>query len=425
MPGILILGAQWGDEAKGKFTDLLASEADVVARYQGGDNAGHTVVIGSETYKFHLIPSGILRPQTLCALGNGMVINPRRLVAEMDELAGRGVDVSPARLKISRQAHILMPYHPVLDGASESALGQQAVGTTRRGIGPAYADKAARQGLRMWDMLRDDFRQRVKTAVERKNLWLERIYDLPVLDAEDIANEFAAYAERLRPYIADVSSLLDEAYRAGKTLLYEGAQGTLLDLDHGTYPYVTSSWTGVGGALIGLGLGPQHLDRIIGVVKAYQTRVGAGPFPTELEDSMGDHLVDHGHEYGTTTGRRRRTGWLDLVTVRYAARINGVQELALAKLDVLSGLNVLKTCVAYQVRGKRTEDFLADGELLAECQPVYVEIDGWEEAITGIRSWEKLPPATRRYVEHIEKVTGLPVTMISVGPEREQTIHRR
>jgi len=424
MPGTLILGAQWGDEGKGKITDLLARRADIVARYQGGDNAGHTVVVGDETFKLHLIPSGILYPNVLCLLGNGLVINPRRLLEEMEALAERGVDVSAGHLKISRQAHLIMPYHPILDGASEAALGGKQIGTTGRGIGPAYTDKVARQGLRMQDMLRDDFPARVVAAVERKNIWLEQVYGQPSLDARAIADEFARYAERLGPHITDVSALLDDAHRAGKRILFEGAQGTLLDIDHGTYPYVTSSSPTVGGALVGLGIGPQHLDRIVGVVKAYQTRVGAGPFPTELRDSIGDHLVDHGHEFGTTTGRRRRTGWLDLVTVRYAARINGLQEIALTKLDVLSGLNQLRACVAYRLHGKRIKGFPADGELLTHCEPEYVELDGWEAEITAAKTWDDLPATARAYVQHIEEITGVPVTMVSIGPEREQTVRR-
>lgn len=424
MPGTLVLGAQWGDEGKGKIIDMLADKADVVARYQGGDNAGHTVVVGGKIYRFHLIPSGILHPEAICVLGNGMVINPRRLLAEMDELAEQGVDISPARLKISLQAHVLMPYHLALDGASERALGARALGTTQRGIGPAYADKASRTGLRMQDMLRGDWHTRVRRAVEQKNIWLERVYGAEPLDAAAIADEFEGYAERIRPYIADTSRLLDEAYHAGKELLYEGAQGTLLDLDLGTYPFVTSSAPTVGGALLGLGISPRHLDRIIGVAKAYQTRVGSGPFPTELTDEVGDHLVEHGREYGTTTGRRRRAGWLDLVTLRYAARVNGLQELALTKIDVLSGLNTLKVCVAYRFREKRVEDWPPDAEMLAECQPEYTELNGWEETLSEARSWKELPSQVRAYVEYVEQFTGVKVTFISVGPEREQTIYR-
>jgi adenylosuccinate synthase len=424
MPGTLIIGSQWGDEGKGKITDMLASETDVVARYQGGDNAGHTVVTKEETYKLHLIPSGILYPDVLCVLGNGVVINPANLINEMDELASRGANVSPERFKISRQAHLIMPYHIVLDGASEAALGKQKIGTTQRGIGPTYVDKVARIGLRMLDMLRPDFRAQVMDLVTRKNLWLESLYDEPTLNHTAVAEEFVRYANRLRPYIADTSVLLYDAYQEGQDLLYEGAQGTLLDIDHGTYPYVTSSSPTAGGAVTGLGIGPDCLDRIIGVVKAYQTRVGAGAFPTELTGAIGDHLVEQGHEFGTTTGRRRRCGWLDLVTIRYAVRINGLDEIALTKLDVLSGLQTLKVCNAYEMDDERWVHWPADGELLARCEPVYEELVGWNEDITGATTWDELPEAARRYVEHIERVVDVPVTMISVGPEREQTIYR-
>ncbi len=424
MPGTLILGAQWGDEAKGKITDMLASKADVVARYQGGDNAGHTVVAGGKTWKFHLIPSGILYPRVLCVLGNGMVINPQRLLAELDGLAAGGVDISPARLKISRQAHLILPYHLILDGASEAALGEAKIGTTKRGIGPAYMDKMSRQGLRVWDMLRPDFRQRVIAAVERKNIWLEQVYAEPVLDAQSVADEYEGYAERLRPYIADTSPLLYAAYTAGKELLYEGGQGTLLDIDHGSYPYVTSSSASAGGAASGLGIGPRCIDRIIGVAKAYQTRVGSGPFPTELTDDIGDHLVEQGQEYGTTTGRRRRCGWLDLTTLRYSARVNGLTELALTKLDVLTGLNRLKTCNVYEVGGERWSEWPADAEALGACGPVYEEFEGWEEDVAASSTWEGLPAEAQTYVTHIERTVGVPITMVSVGPDREQTIYR-
>ncbi|NLS78640.1 MAG: adenylosuccinate synthase [Chloroflexi bacterium] len=423
MPGTLIIGAQWGDEAKGKITDMLASKADIVARYQGGDNAGHTVVVGGQTWKFHLIPSGILYPRVLCVLGNGMVINPKRLWEELDSLSARGVDISPSRLKISRQAHLIMPYHLALDGASEAALGQAKIGTTKRGIGPAYMDKMSRQGLRAWDMLRPDFRQRVIRAVEQKNIWLERVYAEPTLDPQAVADEYAGYAERMRPYIADISPLLYDAYVAGKELLYEGGQGTLLDIDLGSYPYVTSSSASAGGAAAGLGIGPRCIDRIIGVAKSYQTRVGSGPFPTELLDEIGDHMVDRGAEFGTTTGRRRRCGWLDLATLRYSARVNGLTEIALTKLDVLSGLNRLRTCNAYQVGGETWTDWPADGEALEGCAPVYEELPGWEEDL-AVSAWEELPAETRAYIAHIEQRVGVPVKLISVGPDRDQTIYR-
>ena len=422
MPLMVVVGAQWGDEGKGKITDMLAREADFVARYQGGDNAGHTVVVGGETFKLHHIPSGILYQSVTCVLGNGMVINPGHLLEELEALAARGVDVSPPRLKISGRAHLIMPYHIALDGAGEKVRGQKALGTTKRGIGPTYSDKAARRGLRLQDMLEEDFPQKVRQAVKAKNLLLERLYSQPPLEAEALAEEYAAYAQRLRPYIVDTSLLLDEACRAGKKILCEGAQGTLLDLDHGTYPYVTSSSPVAGGALTGLGLGPKWVERVIGVVKAYQTRVGSGPFPTELHDEIGDRLVEAGHEYGTTTGRRRRTGWLDMVALRYAVRVSGLSELAITKLDVLGGITPLKICLAYRCRGELLEHFPASPSLLAECEPVYEELPGWEEDISEARNWEDLPPAAQNYLRRIEELSGLCAAFISVGPEREQII---
>ncbi|MGQ9628488.1 MAG: adenylosuccinate synthase [Anaerolineae bacterium] len=422
MPVTILVGAQWGDEGKGKITDLLARESDFVARYQGGNNAGHTVVVGGQTFRLHHIPSGILYRGVTCILGNGMVINPGHLLEEMDSLASRGADISPERLKISGKAHLIMPYHIALDGAGERAMGQKAIGTTRRGIGPAYADKAARRGLRAQDMLEEDFPQKVREAVMEKNIILEKLYSQLPLDAEAVAEEFSIYAGRLRPYIADVSLLLDEACRAGKAILCEGAQGTLLDIDHGTYPYVTSSSPAAGGALTGLGLGPKCVERVIGVVKAYQTRVGSGPFPTELHDEIGDRLVEVGHEYGTTTGRRRRTGWLDMVALRYAARINGLSELAITKLDVLGGIGTLKICLAYRCRGELLEHFPASPSVLEECEPVYEEMPGWKEDIAEAKKWDDLPSAAQNYIRRIETLAGLRATFISVGPEREQII---
>ncbi len=422
MPATVIIGAQWGDEGKGKITDLLARQSDLVARYQGGDNAGHTVVSGGQTFKLHHVPSGILYPDVICILGNGMVINPKRLLEELDDLSSRGANVSPARLKISAQAHLIMPYHLVLDGAAETVRGKKAIGTTRRGIGPAYTDKVARRGLRAQDMTGDDFAARVRAAVEEKNVLLERVYAQPPLDPQAVAQEYQDYAARLAAYVADTSLLIDEAYQAGKRLLYEGAQGTLLDIDHGTYPYVTSSSPAVGGALIGLGLGPNRIDHVLGVVKAYQTRVGAGAFPTELQDETGDTLVEVGHEYGTTTGRRRRTGWLDVVALRYAVRVNGLTGLAITKLDVLDSLPILKICVAYDYQGQRLDHFPTSQAVLAACRPLYQELPGWQENIGEARTIDDLPQAALRYVQRLEELSGVPALIISVGPDREQTI---
>jgi adenylosuccinate synthase len=399
MAGTAILGSQWGDEGKGKITDMLASESDVVARFSGGDNAGHTVVVGSETFKLHLIPSGILYPGVLCLLGSGMVINPRNLLNEMKGLAERGVDVSPKRLRIDGKAHLILPYHIALDGASEVALGREAIGTTRRGIGPAYMDKVARRGLRALDMLDEAyFAERLKAEAKAKNVWLTKVYGQDPLDIEKMAAEHLEYARRLAPYVDDVSLLLDQSYQAGKKVLYEGAQGILLDVDHGTYPFVTSSSPTAGGILAGLGIGANRIDRVIGVVKAYQTRVGAGPMPTELTDGTGEALVKRGYEFGTTTGRKRRCGWLDIVTLRYAVRLCGITDLAITKLDVLTSLHPLKVCVAYQYKGERLEHFPADTRVLADCQPIYETISGWHEDIEPVRHLSELPIAAQNYI---------------------------
>ncbi len=423
MAGTAILGAQWGDEGKGKITDMLASESDVVARFSGGDNAGHTVMVGAETFKLHLAPSGILYPGVLCVLGSGMVINPRSLINELKELSEKGIDVSPRRLRIDGKAHLILPYHIALDGASETKLGGSAIGTTRRGIGPAYADKASRRGLRALDMLDETgFADRLRAEAQAKNIWLEKVYGEEPLNIDEMVREYVEYAMQLAPYVDDVSLLLDQAYQKGKNILYEGAQGVLLDIDHGTYPYVTSSSPATGGILAGLGIGANCIDRVIGVVKAYQTRVGAGPLPTELKDEVGDALVERGAEFGTTTGRRRRCGWLDLVALRYTVRLCGMTELAVTKLDILTSLNPLKVCVAYEYKGQRLEHFPADTRILAECEPIYETIPGWKEDIQPVRERYKLPRMALAYLHTIEAATGVPVRIISVGPERNQTI---
>jgi adenylosuccinate synthase len=425
MPGTAILGAQWGDEGKGKITDMLASESDIVARFSGGDNAGHTVMVGAETFKLHLVPSGILYPAVTCLLGAGMVVNPRSLFNELKDLSEKGIDTSPKRLRLDGKAHLILPYHIALDGASEASLGGSAIGTTRRGIGPAYMDKAARRGLRVWDMLDEArFADRVRAEARAKNVWLENVYGEKPLDEDAMVDEYAGYARRVAPYIDDVSVLLDQAYRAGKNILYEGAQGVLLDLDHGTYPYVTSSSPATGGILSGLGIGARCVDRVIGIVKAYQTRVGAGPMPTELNDALGDALVERGVEFGTTTGRRRRCGWLDLVALRYAVRLCGITELAITKLDVLTSLDALKVCVAYRHVGKVLEHSPSDVSVLEHCEPVYETLPGWAEDIQSIRSGAKLPAEGLAYLRAIEAACGIPVRIVSVGPKREQTIFR-
>lgn len=426
----VILGAQWGDEGKGKITDMLAAEADVVARFGGGDNAGHTVTVGTERFALHLIPSGILYPRVTCMLGAGMVVNPKKLLAEMEGLAARGVDVSPHRLRLSDRAHLILPYHIALDGAAEVARGSEALGTTKRGIGPAYTDKAARNGIRACELLRPAgmLVDRVRAQVAAKNEMLQKVYGQPILDAEQVVEEALDHARRLAPHIDDVSEQISAAIRSRKRILAEGAQGTLLDLDHGSYPYVTSSHPTIGGVLTGLGIGPQYIERVVGVVKAYQTRVGAGPMPTELTGELGDRLRGTGaqpwDEFGTTTGRPRRCGWLDGVSLRYALRVNGLTEMAITKLDVLSRLETLRVCVAYELDGERIERFPADLAVLARCQPVYETLPGWEVDISSAGSFEELPAAARNYVTFLEDLLGIPATLVSVGPARDQTIRR-
>ncbi len=428
MPITVILGAQWGDEGKGKITDLLAANADLVARSAGGDNAGHTITLGTERFALHLIPSGILNPNTTCLLGGAMVVNPKKLLAEMDGLAARAIDVSPQRIRLSGSAHLIMPYHIAVDGAAEAARGDGAIGTTRRGIGPAYTDKAARSGIRVMEMLHDPsvFAQRIREQVEEKNVTLEKVYGQPQLVTEAVVDEYLSYANRLGPFITDVPEEIAGALAAGRGVLAEGAQGTLLDLDHGSYPYVTSSHPTIGGVMIGLGVGPQHIQRVIGVVKAYQTRVGSGPMPTELGGELGEKLRGTGaqpwDEFGTTTGRPRRCGWLDMVALRYAQRINGLTETAITKLDILSRFEALKICVAYELDGKQVDAYPTDLAVLARCQPVYETFPGWGEDISGARSFADLPKQARDYVQSIEEQTGVPAAYIGVGPGRDQTL---
>ena len=424
MSAVVVVGTQWGDEGKGRVVDGLAREVDIVARFNGGDNAGHTVVAEGHTLKLHLVPSAVLYPDLTLLVGAGVVINPEVLTSEMDEVAELGVDVGPSRFKVSAAAHVILPTHRALDGAREVSRGEGAIGTTKRGIGPTYADKAARTGLRAGEMVEpDQFAARVAERVEAHNRRLER-FGMEPLPAESAAVAYRAYAERLAPHLVDGSALIGEALEEGKTVLCEGAQGLLLDLDHGTYPYVTSSSTIAGGATTGLGFGPKEISRVVGVAKAYTTRVGKGPFTTELLGEIGDRIREAGNEFGTTTGRPRRCGWLDLPILRYAARVNGLDELALTKLDVLSGLDRLKVAVAYTRGDTRVDHFPAEFgvDALAEWEPVYEELPGWDEDITAIRRREDLPEAAQAYVARIEEGTGVPITLIGVGPEREQAI---
>ncbi len=428
MPLDVIVGTQWGDEGKGRITDLLASQANIVARFNGGDNAGHTVTVSDQVFKLHLIPSGIVHAHTLCLMGAGMVINPRSLLEEIDKLTDQGVDASPARLKLSSAAHIITPAHIALDRAKEALRGEKLLGTTMRGIGPAYTDKTSRTGLRAGEM-RDPrrFVHRLAAHEREAAALLEEIFGQSGPDADASAEAYLAYAERLQPYVADVGAILDPALRKGEVVLAEGAQGLLLDLDHGTYPYVTSSHPTVPGALMGLGVGAGHLRRLIGVTKAYQTRVGEGPLPTELDDEIGQHLRGSGanpwDEFGTTTGRPRRCGWLDTVLLRYAIRVNGLTELVITKLDILSGLNLLRLCSAYLEGGDHLPDLPDAPDDLARFAPAYENLPGWEEDLFGARHWEDLPQQAQAYIRRLESLTGLPATLISVGPERAQIVH--
>lgn len=417
----VIVGTQWGDEGKGKITDLLARDMDMVVRYQGGNNAGHTVVAQGQVLKLHLIPSGILYPHITSVIADGLVVDPRVLLEEMDMLAGLGIDVS--RLVVSGNAHLIMPYHLELEKVTERFLGKNALGTTKRGIGPAYADKAARIGLRVQDLFDPKiFREKLDVVLKEKNLVLTKVYNRLPLAAEQIVEDYLSYAERLRPHVTDTSKLLHEGLRAGKNLLLEGAQGTLLDLDKGTYPFVTSSNPVAGYALASAGVGPKEVDRVIGIAKAYVTRVGAGPFPTEDPGPDGDRLGERGQEFGTTTGRKRRCGWFDAVILRYAARVNGLTELFLTKLDVLSGSKAIRVCTAYRAEGETFEDFPPHQSLFHRAEPVYEELEGWDDELGEARSFGDLPTAARTYVERLRDLVGVPVSVVSVGPAREQSL---
>jgi adenylosuccinate synthase len=428
MPLDIVVGAQWGDEGKGRVVDLLAEKAHLVARYNGGDNAGHTVTVGPKTYKLHLLPSGMVHPHTFNVMGGGMVITPATLIGELDSLQQDGLAVGPERLLISYAAHLITPAHKALDSAQEQARGRGQIGTTGRGIGPAYTDRAARTGLRMADLLDlPAFSLKLHAHIEDANRRLAE-YGFPALNADAVVKEYQSYADRLVPYIGDVSGVVWQALLEGKTVLAEGAQGTLLDIDLGTYPFVTSSNPTAPGAYTGLGIGLGHTGRVLGVTKSFQTRVGAGPFPSEVFGEAEVRLRGTGanpwDEFGTTTGRPRRVGWLDGVLLRYACRSNGFTELAVTKLDVLSGLKTLPLCTAYQSGGKTLTDLPLGPADLSPFQPVYQELPGWQEDLTGVRRWNELPRPARGYIEAIELLTGLPVTLVSVGPEREQVVKK-
>jgi adenylosuccinate synthase len=419
---IVIIGTQWGDEGKGKVVDLLAEHADIVVRFQGGNNAGHTMVVKGEQFISHLVPSGILQQKT-CMIGNGLVVDPEVLIEELDYLSQQGIDTGPEKLRISEKAHLIMPYHKHIDLAREKMKGDNKIGTTGRGIGPCYEDKATRRGVRFVELLDPQvFAERVAAILEEKNFYLAHYLNAETMDPQPIIDQYRAYAERLAPHVTNISVELDAAVKAGRQVLFEGAQGTHLDIDHGTYPFVTSSNTVSGNACCGAGVGPRMITGVIGIVKAYTTRVGRGPFPTELFDKIGDTIQAKGVEFGATTGRRRRCGWLDIVILRNAVRLNGLTGLAITKLDVLGGLETLNICTGYQYKGSTIEDFPTDLKVLAECQPVYETLPGWQEDISSIRNPAKLPQATRNYLKRIEELTATPIHIISVGPGRDETM---
>ncbi len=435
MPSTVLVGAQWGDEGKGKITDLIAGDYDYVVRFQGGNNAGHTVIHGDKELALHLMPSGVMYEHAVPVIGNGVVVDPGVLVKEMAMLEAEGIPCG--NLKISCDAHVIMPYHKDLDGADEKWLGSQQIGTTKRGIGPCYQDKMGRKGIRIQDLLDEKiFRLKLEHVLAQKNPILERIYGLHTYTVDEICEEYLPFSRILKPYMAETAQLLNDALRSGKNILFEGAQGTLLDIDHGTYPYVTSSSCCAGGAATGTGVGPTRIDRVLGIQKAYVTRVGGGPFPTELvfeedggsgQDAIdGETLCRVGHEFGVTTGRKRRCGWFDAVIGRYAGEVNGLTDVALTKLDVLSAFDTIKVCVAYECEGKRYDYFPMQQSVLFHARPIYEELPGWKDVdITGCRTYEELPANTRAYVEYIEEATGVPTSIISVGPDRDQTLFRR
>lgn len=419
-----LVGAQWGDEGKGKTIDILASMAEMVVRAQGGSNAGHTVVANGITHKLRLIPSGILYPETVCIVGSGTVIAPPVILQEMDQLAKYGVSLK--NLKIDARAHVILPYHLAIDALSEKLRGGSDIGTTKNGIGPCYMDKAERSGIRMIDFVTPSiFKEKLFKNIEIKNKMLKYVYGGETFDAQAVYDEYLAYADRLRPYVCDTSVMVYDAIKAGKNVLFEGAQGTLLDIDAGTYPYVTSSHPTAGGFCEGAGLGPTLIENCIGVAKSYMTRVGKGPFPTELNDQTGDLIRNRGGEFGTVTGRPRRTGWFDAVIMRYSVRVNGLTALAVNKLDTLTGIKTLKVATAYRKNGEIIKDFPVDISLLEGCEPVYEELPGWDEDITSCKSFDLLPENARKYIEFIERESGCPVTMVGVGPDRTQNINRQ
>lgn len=421
MASIIIVGTQWGDEGKGKIVDYLADKCEYIVRSHGGSNAGHTVMVNNVKYKLRLLPSGILHKDKICVIGNGVVIEPKVFLSEIDDLMKKNVNIS--NLKISDRAHIIMPYHKILDEMQEADLGENKLGTTKNGIGPCYMDKASRLGIRICDILnKETFKKKLKFNVELKNKLLKKLYNHEGVDYDNILKEYLEYAERLKPYIADTSIILNKAVKENKNILFEGAQATMLDLDYGTYPFVTSSNPSAGGACTGSGIGPSKIDNVIGVVKAYSTRVGEGPFPSELFDDVGQFIRDKGGEYGTVTGRARRCGWLDACVVKYASYVNGLDSIALTRLDILDELDKLKICIAYKYEGEILEGYPADLEILSKAEPVYEEFDGWKTSIKDIREYDKLPENAKKYLKRLSEIIETDISIVSVGAEREETI---
>ncbi|MFZ0475777.1 MAG: adenylosuccinate synthase [Halobacillus sp.] len=420
MSSVVVVGTQWGDEGKGKITDFLSQNAEVVARYQGGNNAGHTIKFDGVTYKLHLIPSGIFFNDKTCVLGNGMVIDPKALLEELKYLHDKGV--STENLRISNRAHVILPYHLKLDTLQEEQKGANKIGTTKKGIGPAYMDKAARMGIRMADLMdKESFKEKLEQNVEEKNRLFEKVYETKPFTVEEILEEYYDYGQQIKEYVCDTSVVLNDNLDEGRRVLFEGAQGVMLDIDQGTYPFVTSSNPIAGGVTIGSGVGPSKIKHVVGVSKAYTTRVGDGPFPTELDNETGDQIREVGKEYGTTTGRPRRVGWFDSVVVRHARRVSGITDLSLNSVDVLTGIETLKICTAYKYRGEIMKEFPASLKVLAECEPVYEELPGWTEDITDAKTLSDLPVNARNYIERVSQLTGIPLSVFSVGPDRNQT----
>ncbi|MCW1929042.1 adenylosuccinate synthase [Bhargavaea beijingensis] len=420
MPSVVVVGTQWGDEGKGKITDFLSENSEVISRYQGGNNAGHTIIFGGETYKLHLIPSGIFYKDKISVIGNGMVVDPKALVTELDGLHARGVETD--NLRISNRAHVILPYHIKLDEVEELRKGDNKIGTTGKGIGPAYMDKAGRIGIRIADLLdKEVFEEKLTRNLKEKNRLLEKFYETEGFKVEDILDEYYEYGQKIAQYVTDTSKVLNDALDEGRRVLFEGAQGVMLDIDQGTYPFVTSSNPVAGGVTIGAGVGPTKINHVVGVCKAYTSRVGDGPFPTELFDEVGDRIREVGKEYGTTTGRPRRIGWFDSVVVRHARRVSGLTDLTVNSIDVLTGLETVKICTAYRYKGELITEYPANLRVLDECEPVYEEMPGWDEDITGVRSLDELPENARHYLERIAQLTGVQISIFSVGPDRTQT----